>query len=669
MKDLEQMSDEELMAIAQGGQEPSGSMDLESMSDEELRQLAKSEGLIERTSTLESVARGSAEGLTLGFSSEIAAGIESIFTDKTYEEAKLESELAHKEAQADNPIAYGAADIAGSVVGGLALPGGFAAKTAGNVALGAISGAGRAEEGERLEGAAIGGAFGYAGDLAGKALGSLVGKAGKSISKTLSTKQKSQVLEAGLGGGATPTKIGKFRSIIRKSGSNENDVVDYILQAKHGVDDVAEQFAGKPVVQGLSIDETFDSVQTHIHGEGRRIGETIDALEEVIDKTTGLPIKYSREQVLEAATRRMNKNVWNSPLDGVTTTQMEWNKEAFDEIEKRISKEGITPGALFKLVSQEKSSLYSRAKDVSKDGKVGTLKTAYQGLKEFLDADVSLRLKDKAPIYKEANKAYAAGMTFLEALEGDIGKDVGLQGMVKRSLNLRSMIVGSSAFMWTGSPVAAMALIGTVNELIDSPTIALKLAQAANSSTVSNLINKINIGDKAAKMAGQKMVAAASRSEPIFNLVAQQEVNKFALREQPITRNTEEAWARAHQVIPVVQAMDYNLAQELRKAVEHDDKEMYKGILHGLSGHQQASKYIEGGIGWDGMAVTPEEKQAVSEQIQNSNLPFSARLKILNRFKQDNMIPDLSMIEGRITNSTREEALKPRNAGRKVENY
>lgn len=130
-----------------------------------------------KKSWFESLARGAAQGASMGFADEITGGLEALFTDKTYQQARNESREQYKQAEED----HGAAFTVGNVGGGLAtalIPAGalikgtgFAVHAARGAGAGILSGIG-SSEGETVEeiardagksglaGAAIGGALG-----------------------------------------------------------------------------------------------------------------------------------------------------------------------------------------------------------------------------------------------------------------------------------------------------------------------------------------------------------------------------------------------------------------------------------------------------------------------------------------------------------------------------
>ena len=141
---------------------------------------------IEDIGYAESGLRGTAQGLTMGSIDEITGFLESLISDKSYEEARDESRSAYKEAEEANPGTYMAGDVAGSIgtmfVPGLGLAKGasLAAQTGKLGALGVAEGFGRSEE-DTVSGLAkdaiIGGTIGAVAPGAIKG----IGKAAKGI--------------------------------------------------------------------------------------------------------------------------------------------------------------------------------------------------------------------------------------------------------------------------------------------------------------------------------------------------------------------------------------------------------------------------------------------------------------------------------------------------------
>ena len=140
-------------------------------------------------STVEALGRGALQGVSAGFSDEITGALESLFSNKSYTQARDEARAANAAAKEAHPYAYGGGEIAGGV-GTSFVPGLGAAKGASVLShalaagrAGALYGLGASNADltkhdfqgaakdaitSALEGAAIGGAIGGIGKGVGK---------------------------------------------------------------------------------------------------------------------------------------------------------------------------------------------------------------------------------------------------------------------------------------------------------------------------------------------------------------------------------------------------------------------------------------------------------------------------------------------------------------------
>lgn len=111
-----------------------------------------------KKSKLESYLRGLAQDVSLGTADNIAAGAESVFTNKPYKQALQESRDAYKQAQLDNPKSYTAGEMTGTAASFINPAAGaakLAAKTARKAAIERIAKSGietiGRKDGEALE--------------------------------------------------------------------------------------------------------------------------------------------------------------------------------------------------------------------------------------------------------------------------------------------------------------------------------------------------------------------------------------------------------------------------------------------------------------------------------------------------------------------------------------
>lgn len=138
---------------------------------------------------VDNIVRAIADGVTLGYSDEIAAGLTSLFTGQDRDEVFARENQRTKEFREENPLTTLGANIAGAVLPASAISKGIAALTTGvgrlgraaaqtgaAVVEGGVAGAGTADPGNRATGAAFGAATGGALGAAGQGVSNVAGR-------------------------------------------------------------------------------------------------------------------------------------------------------------------------------------------------------------------------------------------------------------------------------------------------------------------------------------------------------------------------------------------------------------------------------------------------------------------------------------------------------------
>lgn len=106
---------------------------------------------VEDATEIDSALRGAAQGASFGFADEITGGLESLFTDKSYEQARDESRANYKAAENANPKSYMTGEIGGAIASsfipglGLAKGATLAANVGKMGAIGAATGLGMSD--------------------------------------------------------------------------------------------------------------------------------------------------------------------------------------------------------------------------------------------------------------------------------------------------------------------------------------------------------------------------------------------------------------------------------------------------------------------------------------------------------------------------------------------
>lgn len=230
-------------------------------------------------SSFESGLRGAAQGASLGFADEIAGGLESLVSDKSYKQARDESRQAYRAAEDANPITYNSgqvgAGVATAFIPGLNLAKGatLAARAGQAAAMGAAAGLGSSDE-EDLSGMAL--------DTAkGAALGGALQGAGEKI---VAPAVKYGAGKLGKVGGSLSAKVSDFlknraeRSAAKAMGAERGTI------KKLGVDKVQQigrQALDEGVVTPLaSTDDLIsrnESLKSRVMGKRQSIYDKIDA--------------------------------------------------------------------------------------------------------------------------------------------------------------------------------------------------------------------------------------------------------------------------------------------------------------------------------------------------------------------------------------------------------
>lgn len=297
--DLSKLSDEELDKLYNQTKTVQSTpvnkgMDLSKLSDEELDELYNKTK--PKIGELESAGRGAAQGFSLGLSDELTGLVESMFTPKTYEQARDESRANYKAAEEANPMTYAAGELVGGAAT-MAIPGvgalGTAAKgavglakagqiAAGSAALGAATSLGYAEGSvqeqleKTFEGGALGAVVGSMLPVAGKAVGKVAGKVSDVIEKELPTQKravydlfKDSKIRDELTGELISTK-----QVVNVIGDNNKSVKDVLDTVKSKLSNLSnkeypklvKETASKEMVSdvGVSVNGVSDSIMTEL---------------------------------------------------------------------------------------------------------------------------------------------------------------------------------------------------------------------------------------------------------------------------------------------------------------------------------------------------------------------------------------------------------------------
>lgn len=441
----------------------------------------------EDPSKIESGVRGLAQGASLGFADEITGGLESLFSDKSYERARDESRAKYKAAKEVNPGTYTAGEIGGAV-GTAFIPGvgtgGSIAKLAGmGAAMGGAAGLGASEARD---------AKGLVVDTAkGAGIGALGGAAAGGLSKAVPS------IAAGLRSSAddrAASALGMTKALRKKLGD------DRALKVGR------EALENKVVTAFASPRKMLERASALGDEAGETIGGTMQSLDDMGQKA------FNPLDVASRVDSEIGNVYRNEPLFKGLSNQYENTLETIlNRGDKPIS--FAEAQNLKKLLEQ-----YGYKEGQAVPGRELAQRVAGV-VREELETSVdkgaqSLSNAEMAKRYLDAKRSYGASKDMVKGLENRVAGEQGNQGGIMGGLfGLRD--AGAKAMgAATGGPAGYVA-----GEAIASGVRAFGNQTAAVSA------------DKVARflMQSPKLAKLAKENSPAFRLL----VNQMSQRMTP----------------------------------------------------------------------------------------------------------------------------------------
>lgn len=176
---------------------------------------------------------------------------------------------------------------------------------------------------------------------------------------------------------------------------------------------------------------------------------------------------------------------------------------------------------------------------------------------------------------------------------------------------------------------AGMAAMG-LKAVANHPGVNGVIAASAN-----RISNAIAANPEIFEGVARSLTSSAAISGEAFMEDLMSSAAKVNLTLEPLARSTQEVMRRKDDILTMLHAKDPKLATELGLAIQ---KQNVNAIRQFMSTHG-SGRMIQPGIGWDGMAVTEQDKMAVQNFLQSVSSPRK-RMMLTTKFGKDNMIPE-----------------------------
>lgn len=677
--DLTKLSDAELDALyneeLQKAQKAPTSQDLSNLSDEELeaaynqelekvapgaaflsqfeqREQQRQQQAEQQGSQLTAGAMGLAQGVTLGFADEIGGAAQTIGDtvsqvlhqgeipnlpeiQQTYKKNRDELRASFEKAEEDHKGSF----LLGDIVGGLVMPMG-AGKALGKqmIKYGAAQGLGRSE-GEKSYELAMDVAVGAGLGAAGYKVGELFNKGFKTAGGKVQDIADGERFNKFLDGIGVRSSVKTIK--LRKSLNNQN----------------------------IPKEEFVDKLSAEISSDGLPVfhpSRSMEELDDIIAQQVGFLDSVKKQVIEEAETAlrpSLTQAAQNIDLQRPTTfiDSGVITKRVFNEIDdifsNKVLKDNLnlknkikddlvtslkvydSGGITFKDAFNFKQELQQKVKNWGRENTNIDSQEVYQRLsttvKNIID-DGLLKSDGLNPAirstYMDANKRMSLLLTAKESVSKTVeSRNLGVFGIVKESLQqIREIAPIGIDNVSSKNPVKAA--VGTLKSLMFTPNLSMEasysLGRLANAAEKNPTIARMLLERSAAS--GPAFLAAASYADAFIEF-----------KEAPLQRTSQAVIENADRIQALLDMEDPETAKMFAKAVESEDRDLINGIMNQVSTSSSAAKLIAPGIGWDGMAISEGDKKTVENQIKKSSISSSKKAMLMQKFKQDRMIPQI----------------------------
>jgi hypothetical protein len=572
---------------------------------------------------------------------------------EAYRRNKREWDDSINDAEEKYPFTTGAAGFGTSVGLGM-LTGG--ASTVGRAALwGAAEGLSRSEERgfEDVVGGAVLGAGGYgvgkgigkAMQFVGEKLGLLASKGGAeavgAVNKTNVKIMDSHVKNTYIKNGSAKNIREAYKQFT-KDLMEETDINgNKFLGVTQTIRETSEKAAEKKDFYGKKIGEVLRSVDdkiSKVDSEGLHkslLDDLVAPLKEVNDPNAQrLAVKLERrlqsQFMVKDGVKKVEEIVW-SPDNVATKVSKEvdnmvykdMNLKSVHDIKNYVAKE------VRNSFDKEGRALSSEAIEMKRYvGKVG----------KYIDDVIEESGVEipEASTYKALKRKWS-NMNTIEEVSTDAAASYsnGPMSVLKTTLSLKGPILlaasGAGAAMHPAlGPVVAMG----INQSLASSRTPVALAQGLG--RVSEFLTR-NPNHKYAKA----IMTASSISTDYLHKTVSGIAAEINLMASPVKRNSEDVQAKRSSILAAIERQDPQLANQLQEAL--DEGQPIGAIMDQIS-KQVEGKFIEDGVGWDGMVYDPADKAQLEEEIRRSELPVAEEIRLLEELKQ-NKIPQIQPME------------------------
>mgnify|MGYP003147763267 CR=1 FL=1 len=557
---------------------------------------------------------------------------------ESYREHKEDQEKHLKKLKEEHPVAYMGGNVAGLVANSAATLGlgayvhGANAVRSGIGAMGIIGGAGfvhgvGSSESDKLEDWLSEGKEGAGAAMAGEML--LPGaKALKSIEKTkLSGFLQYLGVKSHIADNALQT-MGK-------------KVDSWGTRCLNYVDEAGEKLFA-PFKNRIQL---ADDVADAANIEGAKMGSILKKIDDTANLNIDAQSMYAdiTDYVLKPFANTIDPNQLKSvkAVDSKLRQAIFKNPNIDAKTQLPSGSREVNPNMSLSNLHAWKSNIYRNSKTVKRSGdpKIVNQHMIEEAVADRLTEHVDNIVATSSDIlegniakeYTTAKQKFGDLREASKLLNKSMHKDKGAQ-ILADSFNDK-VFKAAALFQMSGNPgiglrkagIAAMGL----RAVSKHPGVNGVIAQSAN-----RISKAITAAPDTLNTLARSLMSAASISGEAFMEELLTAGAKVDLAANPLARSTEEVIRRKDSVLTILHSKNPAIASRLRAAIESKNVPAIRQIMSTYG----KGRSIQSGIGWDGMAVTAQDKQAVNTWLQSVKSPRK-RMMLTTQFAKDSIIP------------------------------
>jgi hypothetical protein len=638
MKKWTDEDEKELQELEALAAKSGASPNAQKWSDADERELQELEALAasQKPSELESMARGAVQGVSSGFSDEITGGVESLLTDKSYEQARDESRANNQAAQDANPGFYMGGEVAGGV-GGLLTTGGTFAGVRGAAILGGLSGVGLSNKtgAELAQDGAIGAALGAGGEAVFKGIGNQVRGMFKQSSPVVT-----EAFEK-LGQTTRPENAQFETSLIKAAALGKHGSADNFLTSDTAIDIANKQMDSMPQmvqdmlsdkmkelgVQQKSIianvgDKRLNLFDNFVDDAGQVLPSPIDQLKESMK---GFLNTGPKAKAVEFVKKNILDQMDNGKLK-INDKPVDFNNLSFEDGQK--VKQWISD-MTFKHVDPLKMT--DEAKVFEQAGEVSG------ALERFAGQIIELQNRQGGPALRAVNdqfhKLYNAKTLAPRTIDE-------LLALTKR-MGQDPKVTQGRLFLQSLEGISPEFRNNMVNEL-DSPIALWKMTSMANSAK-SMGVSDLFRGKAAAGVIGPVGGLIAFGDKGLMlgaQALHRTGISDVARKAFKFPRSMGELVANADLSVSKISQFSPALAIALNDAIQDQNPEAISQVIQQLHQLPEAKAEFAPGVGFEGRVLSPEEGKALrSSLMSNAELPLREKVRMIGQLDKQGIIP------------------------------